>query len=62
MNIERLTDEAIAELALAICSGLRRDAVNDPDVLQEIVNWLDSLDEEDFFGTEGWKHRFGVED
>jgi len=30
--------------------------------LQEIINKLDELDCEDFFGTEGWKHVFGYED
>jgi len=30
--------------------------------LQEIINKLDELDCEDFFGSEGWKHYFGFED
>ena len=30
--------------------------------LKEIVNRLDELDGEDFFGTEGWKHYLGIED
>ena len=30
--------------------------------LQAIINKLDDLDCEDFFGTEGWKHSFGFED
>jgi len=30
--------------------------------LQEIINKLDELDLEDFFGSEGWKHYFGYED
>ena len=29
---------------------------------QELVNWLDELDCEDFFGTEGWKHMINWED
>lgn len=32
------------------------------DLLQKIVDKLEELDEEDFFGTEGWKHTFGIED
>lgn len=32
------------------------------ELLQKIVDQLDELDQEDFFGTEGWKHFFGVED
>lgn len=31
------------------------------DLLEKIVNKLDELDEEDFFGTEGWKHFFGLD-
>lgn len=31
-------------------------------MLQLIIDKLDELDEEDFFGTEGWKHFFGLED
>lgn len=30
--------------------------------LRRIMNELDKLDEDDFFGSEGWKHRFGYED
>jgi hypothetical protein len=32
------------------------------ELLEKIVNKLDELDGEDFFGTEGWKHHFGLED
>lgn len=32
------------------------------EVLRELIHKLDELDEEDFFGTEGWRHRFGMED
>lgn len=32
------------------------------DWLKEIVDKLDELDLEDFFGTEGWKHCMGFED
>jgi hypothetical protein len=31
-------------------------------MLQMIVDKLDELDGEDYFGTEGWKHFFGLED
>jgi len=38
----------------------------DVDVLLKIIDWfeaeLDVADENDMFGTEGWKHFFGVED
>ena len=32
------------------------------EMLQKIVDKLDELDCEDYFGTEGWKHSFGLED
>jgi hypothetical protein len=32
------------------------------DLLQILVDKMDELDLEDYFGTEGWKHFFGVED
>lgn len=31
-------------------------------MLTLIVDKLDELDCEDYFGTEGWKHQFGLED
>lgn len=31
-------------------------------LLKKIIKKLDELDCEDFFGTEGWKHMFGLED
>lgn len=40
-----------------------------PDEIQELINYIicleaamDACDQEDFFGTEGWRHRFGLED
>ena len=30
------------------------------ELLETLIEKLDSLDEEDFFGTEGWKHYFGI--
>jgi hypothetical protein len=32
------------------------------ELLRQIVDKLDELDGEDFFGSEGWKHYFGMED
>lgn len=31
-------------------------------IYDKIVDLLDELDEEDFFGTEGWRHNFGLGD
>ena len=41
-------------------SKLTEEAVRE--MLQTIVDKLDELDEEDFFGSEGWKHYLGMED
>lgn len=30
--------------------------------LRELISKLDNLDEEDFFGTQGWRHYFQLED
>ena len=32
------------------------------DLLEKLINELDKLDEDDFFGTEGWKHHFGIDE
>lgn len=32
------------------------------EMLQDLVNQLDKWDEEDFFGTKGWRHFLGYED
>jgi len=32
------------------------------DLLRELIEKLDELDEEDYFGSEGWRHRLGLED
>lgn len=32
------------------------------DILGKLIEALDDLDGEDFFGTEGWKHFMGFED
>ena len=30
--------------------------------LQDLINSLDELDADDFFGTEGWRHFLGFEE
>ena len=32
------------------------------DVLENLIDKLDELDKEDFFGTEGWRHFLDLED
>lgn len=31
-------------------------------LLKELIRYMNELDREDFFGTEGWKHYLGFED
>ncbi len=31
-------------------------------LLKTIIDKLDELDNDDFFGSEGWKHHFGLEE
>lgn len=32
------------------------------ELLRSLIETLDELDDEDYFGTEGWRYRFGLED
>ena len=32
------------------------------ELLKQIIEHLDELDGDDYFGTEGWRHSFGIED
>lgn len=63
MNVFDLTDEALDALTTKIAKGLiETDRANKLEILSVVVQELDWLDGEDAFGTEGWKHTFGVED
>lgn len=63
MNLNRYTDEGLDELIDDIARGLKKeDRYTKLDVLTDLVTTLDLLSEDDVFGTEGWEHRFGVED
>lgn len=32
------------------------------EMLKRIIVWLDELDHQDYFGTEGWRHAAGEDD
>ena len=32
------------------------------EMLKELIDYMNELDQDDFFGTEGWKHHMGYED
>ena len=63
MNIHKLNDEAAVELFDTIVKHLKQDFVIDNlrAVLGAMVDELDDLDADDSFGTEGWRHAFGVD-
>lgn len=63
-NIGKLSEEAQNDLLDSIFEGLRHDAqLNGIDAtLEFLLNALDAADEDDTFGTEGWRHAFGLAD
>lgn len=66
MNIEDLTDTAVEKYLGKILKGLENSVdSSDPDysrqLLQELVDFCDQLDCEDFLGTEGWRENFGID-
>jgi hypothetical protein len=66
MNIEKMSDAGAAEAINQICDGLKKHVESNPDSAKELLlmltqECLDSLSEDDFFGTEGWEHAFGIE-
>lgn len=62
MNINKLNDSAVKELAQKIAERIVKMETDDlRTLLTDFCACMDNLDEDDFFGTEGWKHFFGVE-
>lgn len=67
INLDNLNENAVLELADTILKGLRdyfeNNLKDEPDatkyLLESLVPVLDELDEDDFFGSEGWEHYFG---
>lgn len=63
MNIHRLNEEAQKQLFDTITTKISESGPDDiSHFLEILVDELDSIDQDDAFGTEGWKHHFGVED
>jgi DNA replication initiation complex subunit (GINS family) len=66
LNVDNLTEIAQREHLRTILENLIEEepGLIESDVsflLESFVDILDSMDDEDAFGTEGWKHRFGIE-
>lgn len=62
----KLKSQAQREMLEDIAIGITEFAKNRDDqcvelLLCEIDMLFNNLDQDDFFGTEGWKHNFGIE-
>jgi hypothetical protein len=75
MQIEDLSDKAAVKLLKHLIKEMHiksnvfaHDASEDDissgakQMLSAIVETLDDLDGDDYFGSDGWKHYFGLED
>lgn len=65
MNIEKMSDAGAVTTVNEICDGLKEFIKNNPENAKMILTGLvdeilDPANEEDFWGTEGWKHTFGI--
>lgn len=58
MDVEELNEKQKKKINDQICDRLK----DYPEYLPLLVEWLDTCDDDDIFGTEGWKHLFGFED
>lgn len=68
-NVCQLNTQARIDLLKRIIEGaIKLDEINDEDqlavlsILQGVINYLDSEDEDDAYGTEGWRHSILGED
>ena len=67
MNINKMSTAGAAKTVNEICDGIKNFIANNPDdaakelLVQLIQEVLDPLSSDDFFGTEGWEHAFGIE-
>ena len=65
MKMSKLSDAAALTTVNEIADGLKNFVKKNPDSAKAICEALgpalDELAEDDFFGTEGWEHAFGIE-
>ena len=65
--INKMSGEGLVELFDEIVEGLRQyyvataDTKERRELMRRFVEQFDELDEQDFFGTEGWRHTFGMD-
>lgn len=67
MNIEKMSETGAVQTIQEICDGLKKHVATNPESARELLlllvqECLDPLAEDDFFGTEGWQHAFGIDD
>lgn len=60
--VSDLTIEAQGQLLQSIVDGLASFPGSREDILEMIVEYLDDADGDDAYGTEGWRHTFGIDD
>ena len=65
MNVSKLSNAAAITTINEIAEGFKSFVKNNPEsantLLEAIAPILDEMDGDDFFGTEGWLHAFGIE-
>lgn len=66
MKISKLSTDGAVETINEICDGIKKFIKNNPDAAKDLLQLLkdevlDPLSSDDFFGTEGWEHAFGIE-
>lgn len=64
MNVDHLNEKGMQKAWQQIMSGLSEAEIPfeyQKYILADLIYNLDAADEEDIFGTEGWKHTFGVD-
>lgn len=64
IKLNKATDEQKANLLDEILFALQKEENTEvkSQMVEELINLMDDLDNDDFFGTEGWKHRYSFED
>lgn len=65
-EVDKLKPEEIVNYTVKILKELlifieREEEEVHPDLLKGLVSLMDDLDGDDYFGSEGWKHYFGME-
>lgn len=62
MKVDDLTDEAVERYLAQMCAIAlhKTDPEQKRDLLRALTDQFDLMDSDDCFGTEGWRHRFGI--